>query len=1248
MILSKLRNIFQNLKKNIHFPKIYIGKFPTHAVTGDWLLFPYHPSILRCGLTSIIEINKTLNEKSIDLQYMLQEIQNTKNITEKDFLSHQNSLLNRITQETLFREDEFFCSLAKDVNNQQILWKIADELQQWIQKLEALWESDENKNSMVLQLRDIVWRIQQEHRRNLQAMEELAQQSLFTLSLSQIRIFRRLNSIFNILDRLEIRGRDSAGIVIGLNILNYSEFLKEIVTRNLNEDYENRQKLKDLVSLSIKTFENETVYRINFVYKVCNAVGKLGDNVQELRKIIRQDNIFKIALSYSQQPITYLSHTRWASNGIINIFNCHPLDNEIIFSAPQNSYNILNFQQHPYYKKNGSLFVALNGDIDNYDQLKEQIEEEDKIHISHKITTDAKIIAIAIQHKLNLGFSMEQAFRQAVTSFEGSHAIAAQSDLEPGKIFLALHGSGQAIYIGLCEDRYIIASEVYGIVEDTDSYLAMDGETPRIPGHPETQGQIFILSSHKSGLEGIQATYYDGTEIVLQPKNLRRAEITTRDIDRQHFTHFFDKEIHEARFSILNTLKGKFTLEYDKSKIEEVKKTEIKLPQTITSKIEKFLLGNDGLQKVELKTDKIIPEKIVQALLNHQIKKIFVVGQGTASIAAQAIAYRMHKTLPNLQVQGMKSSELSGFYLEPEMKDTLVIAITQSGTTTDTNRSVDMSKKRGAYTMSIVNRRNSQITTMVDGVLYTSNGRDIEMSVASTKAFYSQVTAGEILTITIAQLLKTISEREMLGRLFSLKNLPMLLEKVLAKENEIAEIAGRWGVKRQHWAIVGSGPNYIAAQEVRIKLSELCYKSIACDFVEDKKHIDLSSEPLILVCAAGMPSSVLGDIVKDVAIFRAHNSLPIVITQEDEHRFDPYATAIIRVPLADELSSLILNTMAGHIFGYHVARSIHNLSRFFASLRDKIVEKLNVLSPDLILLDPDIQSTIVQFSKEFRLRKQEGVFTSALSPYTCSDITILLAYTTGLLPIQTFFEEFGTTASATALLETLLDRLHRAVEELARPIDAIKHQAKTVTVGTSRLETIEEVGGILFESLRNAGISIQEMRSSIIARLQQLQPAISEVKGYSYYEIKNLDATGQPTLQSTIQLLKSEGIASTIPSRCQNHPTFLVGTKRAVVQKAEIYLGLGGDQRPILIIPIFSQDNLVSHEILFHINFAKKLEPCQAKAVIGSLYIDIQNIIMEGNIPWTDDLLTLVPPEYICTHSVEEIAEAILSTKTHS
>src|SRR3546814_5304605 len=102
-------------------------------------------------------------------------------------------------------------------------------------------------------------------------------------------------------------------------------------------------------------------------------------------------------------------------------------------------------------------------------------------------------------------------------------------------------------------------------------------------------------------------------------------------------------------------------------------------------------------------------------------------------------------------IEALPATWLSGFGLRDDMSDTLVIAISQSGTTTDTNRTVDLVRGRGAKVLAIVNRRGSDLTDKADGVLYTSDGRDVEMSVASTKAFYAQIAAGFLLAWAIAE-----------------------------------------------------------------------------------------------------------------------------------------------------------------------------------------------------------------------------------------------------------------------------------------------------------------------------------------------------------------------------------------------------------------------------------------------------------------------------------------------------------------
>ena len=98
--------------------------------------------------------------------------------------------------------------------------------------------------------------------------------------------------------------------------------------------------------------------------------------------------------------------------------------------------------------------------------MKKEYEKDGDL-IPDDITTDTKIIPLQIEKYVREGHDVEEAFRLAVNDFEGSHAISMLTDLAPGKLFLAQKGSGQAIFIGIAENHYIAASEVYGLVEET-------------------------------------------------------------------------------------------------------------------------------------------------------------------------------------------------------------------------------------------------------------------------------------------------------------------------------------------------------------------------------------------------------------------------------------------------------------------------------------------------------------------------------------------------------------------------------------------------------------------------------------------------------------------------------------------------------------------------------------------------------------------------------------------------------------
>src|SRR5699024_4004619 len=91
-------------------------------------------------------------------------------------------------------------------------------------------------------------------------------------------------------------------------------------------------------------------------------------------------------------------------------------------------------------------------------------------------------------------------------------------------------------------------------------------------------------------------------------------------------------------------------------------------------------------------------------------------------------------------------------------------------------------------------------------------------------------------------------------------------------------------------------------------------------------HIDLSSEPLILVCAAGLSGSNADDVAKEVAIYRAHKATPIVIATEDEDRFGA-ALRVLTVPYVRPELAFVLSTVVGPLFGYEAALAIDAQAR---------------------------------------------------------------------------------------------------------------------------------------------------------------------------------------------------------------------------------------------------------------------------------------------------------------------------------
>ena len=1030
----------------------------------------------------------------------------------------------------------------------------------------------EDANAAILALKDALWAVERDRIPTATRVRELVGAGA---SWSAIEIGTSIQQALSALDRLEVRGRDSAGLTVLVR-----DHGLDLTDPGITRLVAGRRDDPLFRSLAVRTPDGH----LSFVYKAAAEIGELGDNTRSIRDAIIGDDLLRLALAGDTASAVVLGHTRWASVGIISQPNAHPLDS------------------HELERIDGPYVTAvLNGDVDNFADLK----LADGLRLAAEITTDAKVIPTLVSRRLAEGLDLASAFRDTVAGFEGSVAIAASSAAHPDQLLLALRGSGQALYVGLADGCFIVASEPYGVVELTGTYLRMDGDTPANPDNPNaSRGQILVLDGARAGtIDGIERLSYDGTQLPVVAAELQQAQITTRDIDRGAYRHFLLKEITEAPNSFRKTLRGKLV---DRGSGYEV------------------VLGTDAL-----------PDVVRAGLRDGSIGRVQVIGQGTAHVAGQSLAAALEATLPDgrLRVSALPATELSGFGLRNDMSDTLVIAISQSGTTTDTNRTVDLVRDRGAHVVAIVNRRQSDLTDKADGVLYTSDGRDVEMSVASTKAFYAQIAAGFLLAWAITGEVGGHVDPSLVQ---ALRDLPAALAATVQRRPAIAAVAQQLCPSKRYWAMVGNGTNRIAAEELRIKLSELCYKAIACDATEDKKHIDLSSEPLILVCAAGLQGSTVDDVAKEVAIYRAHKASPVVVCTDGEARFAA-ALQVIAVPVTHPQLAFVLAAMAGHLFGYEAALAIDAQARPLrearSAIEDAVGDSVATDGADLLrALRPALTLATQQFFDGLR----SGAYDGHLEASTAVRLSSCLRYAVGIAPLEAYQAEHGRIGTPAVVVDDLTASLTQGIEELTRPVDAIKHQAKTVTVGISRSdETLLQPA--LVQAVLAAGTPRDRLTYKTLRTLADLDPAVAEVTGWIRYELDGDPGDGEVP----VVVVDRGGLALDIPSRIERAGV-LRGTKRTVALERQVFVTRGReDGRTVVIVPE-TKDDRATGITLLHVRFNDHLSEGAARGALQGYrnrWAALRDAVLETEATFREDLLTTVPTVELLVAPLADLAD---------
>jgi glucosamine--fructose-6-phosphate aminotransferase (isomerizing) len=1014
----------------------------------------------------------------------------------------------------------------------------------------------ERINAGIVALKDASWAIGKDRLRFAAEVRDLAGENA---SASALDAYAAIAVAVSALEKLELRGRDSAGI--HLLVTGHQLDLTDSRLASLVAD---RRRNSLFTSGAVRT----PMGHLSIVYKYAAEIGRLGDNGAALRSAIRGDSLLREALAASTAHAVVLGHTRWASVGMVNEANAHPLNSD----------------EAQAQVRGGADYVAsaLNGDVDNYAAL----IRASNLEIAREITTDAKVIPVLMSRRIKSGSESSTAFTHTVREFEGSVAVAANCANEPSRLLLAQRGSGQALLVGAAEDMTIVASELYGLVEHCNEYFRLDGSA----------GEVALVDSSSAGdLRAVTRTCYDGSPRPFTPADILRASITTRDIDRQGQAHYLKKELFEAPYSLEKTLRGRIT---------EV----------------------DGRLRVCL-GEEAIPRRVQAALVARRLRKIIVIGQGTAAVAGKAVAAAVRTAFAReqIEVSATTATELSGYLLTSDLSDTLVIAVSQSGTTTDTNRAVDLIRQRQGTVIGIVNRRGSDLTKKAQGVIYTADGRDVEISVASTKAFYGQIAAGTMLAFALARMASCHDDLVEDDVLSGLLALPDAMRELLANEERIGELARRFAPKRPFWAVVGSASNRIAAEEIRIKLSELTYRSISCDELSDKKHIDLSAEPLTLICAAGVRGPVADDLRKEVDIFASHRGVPIIIADEGEHDF-PAAAGVIRVPPSHPQLAFVLSAMAGHLFGYHAALAIDEHCLPMKTARIAIEKVADDLGGDSVAILDRLAVELIPSANDFMTRLSVGEYDSAMNASVSARIAVAL-HAIVTKSEQTLMSRFP---GPEAVINELTTALTAGIDQVSRTIDTIRHQAKTVTVGTSRSD--EAILGVpLVRAVLDSGATQETLPYNILRTVAALDPAVAEVLGSTRYTVDD----------QHIAVLRRTGTAVGVPSRTDTDHR-LRGTKLLVAEQQQVLAAVGqNDFRPVIIVPEVV-DQRTTGIVLLHVHFQSQLPP----SVMGSVLDEYRGrlSLLRGTVTeilpaFDESVLGSVSPLSLLTEPAQTLAQ---------
>ena len=412
------------------------------------------------------------------------------------------------------------------------------------------------------------------------------------------------------------------------------------------------------------------------------------------------------------------------------------------------------------------------------------------------------------------------------------------------------------LIIGIGESCNLIASDITALVSTTKNVIYID------------DGEIAFLTP-------AAVEIFDSNGAMVNKK------ITVIDWDissaqKGGFDHFMMKEITEQPDCILKTLES-----YTKNN--------------------EIFFGNLKLGKQKLKS----------------INKIEIVACGSAYHAGMVGKYAIEELL-RIPVNVNLASEFR--YSNPIIdRNTLTIAISQSGETADTLAALKEAKRKNSHIMAIVNVVGSSIAKAADDVLYTRAGPEI--AVATTKGYSTQLTLLYLFSIWAARILETAATDRISGLINDLRQIPHKITEILEQKPVIKKLADSFGTPKSVF-FIGRNTDYAVALEASLKLKEISYIHSESYAAGELKHGTISliedGTPVIALCCC---KRLFDKTLSNVKEVRARGAKVLACVPAGFKAFNGEEIKVFTVPETDPLFTAALEVIPFQLFAYYIALS---------------------------------------------------------------------------------------------------------------------------------------------------------------------------------------------------------------------------------------------------------------------------------------------------------------------------------------